>query len=208
MAAADAKIEVRSFERRKQARRPLPEHSPRERIVYPAPAACPCCGGALHKIGEDITETLELIPRQWKVIQHVREHEAWLREQRRRLSSKSDTAQAIDYSLKRWPALTRFLDDGRCACPTMPLSEDCAASRSVATTGPSPARTKAVVAPPRANYSSMRSGPHACLMLGLTLTARQVGDDVVDGTCGTTALHLTLGRQISSMNSQPLATSV
>ena len=73
MAAAAAKIEVRSFERRKPARRPLPEHLPRERIVYPAPALCPCCGGALHKIGEDVTETLELIPRQWKVIQHVRE---------------------------------------------------------------------------------------------------------------------------------------
>src|SRR5207244_12744879 len=47
--------------------------SPRERIVYPSPSACPCCGGALHKLGEDVTETLELIPRQWKVIQHVRE---------------------------------------------------------------------------------------------------------------------------------------
>ena len=41
---------------------------------YPAPSACPCCGGTtLRKIGEDVTETLELIPRQWKVIQHVRE---------------------------------------------------------------------------------------------------------------------------------------
>jgi transposase len=28
---------------------------------------------ALHKLGEDVTKTLELIPRQWKVIQHVRE---------------------------------------------------------------------------------------------------------------------------------------
>ena len=38
------------------------------------PAACPCCGGGdLRKIGEDVTETLELVPRQWKVIQHVRE---------------------------------------------------------------------------------------------------------------------------------------
>jgi transposase len=73
MAAVQAKIEVRSFERRRPARRPLPEHLPRERIVYPALAACPCCGGALHKIGEDVTETLELVPRQWKVIQHVRE---------------------------------------------------------------------------------------------------------------------------------------
>jgi transposase len=64
---------ARRFERRKPARRPLPEQLPRERIVYPAPSKCPCCGGALHKLGEDVTETLELIPRQWKVIQHVRE---------------------------------------------------------------------------------------------------------------------------------------
>ena len=39
-----------------------------------APASCPCCGSAkLSKLGEDITETLEVIPRQWKVIQTVRE---------------------------------------------------------------------------------------------------------------------------------------
>jgi transposase len=73
-AVTSEKITVQSFERRRPARRPLPDHLPRERIVYPAPAACPCCGGGtLRKIGEDVTETLELIPRQWKVIQHVRE---------------------------------------------------------------------------------------------------------------------------------------
>ncbi len=73
-AAASEKMMVPSFERRRPARRPLPEHLPRERIIYPAPSTCPCCGGTtLRKIGEDVTETLELIPRQWKVIQHVRE---------------------------------------------------------------------------------------------------------------------------------------
>jgi transposase len=73
-AAMSDKIAVHAFERRRPARHPLPEHLPRERIVYPAPSACPCCGGTtLRKIGEDVTETLELIPRQWKVIQHVRE---------------------------------------------------------------------------------------------------------------------------------------
>src|SRR6516225_5049180 len=72
MAAAD-KIAVPSFERRRPARRPLPEHLPRERIVYPVPASCPCDDSRLRKIGEEVTETLELIPRQWKVIQHVRE---------------------------------------------------------------------------------------------------------------------------------------
>jgi transposase len=64
---------VQAFTRRKPARRPLPDHLPRERVVHPAPSACPCCGGTLHKLGEDVTEMLELVPRQWKVIQHVRE---------------------------------------------------------------------------------------------------------------------------------------
>ena len=72
--ATGEKIVASSFERRRPARRPLPEHLPRERIVYSAPSACLCCGGTtLRKIGEDVTETLELVPRQWKVIQHVRE---------------------------------------------------------------------------------------------------------------------------------------
>ncbi|MBC8058409.1 MAG: IS66 family transposase [Rhizobiales bacterium] len=66
-------VTVQPFQRRKPVRRPLPEHLPRERVVHPAPSSCPCCGGALHKLGEDVTETLELVPRQWKVIQHIRE---------------------------------------------------------------------------------------------------------------------------------------
>jgi len=37
----------------------------------------------------------------------------WLREQRARLSKNSDTTKAINYSLNRWDAFTRFLDDGR-----------------------------------------------------------------------------------------------
>jgi transposase len=59
--------------RLKPARRPLPEHLRRERVVHPAAADCPCCGGALRRLGEDITETLEYVPACWKVIQHVRE---------------------------------------------------------------------------------------------------------------------------------------
>lgn len=65
---------VRSFTRRRRpVRAPLPAHLPRERVVVPGPVACPCCGGKLAKLGEDITETLEVVPRQWKVIQTVRE---------------------------------------------------------------------------------------------------------------------------------------
>jgi transposase len=58
---------------RKPVRAPFPAHLPRERVVIPGPAACPCCQGKLSKLGEDVTETLEVIPRQFKVIQTVRE---------------------------------------------------------------------------------------------------------------------------------------
>lgn len=64
---------VHAFTRRKPVRGPLPAHLPRERVVLPGPTACPCCGGTLAKLGETITETLEVIPRQWKVVQTVRE---------------------------------------------------------------------------------------------------------------------------------------
>src|SRR3954471_17343459 len=65
---------VVSFTRKRPARQPFPEHLPRERVVEPGPAACLCCGSPrLRKLGEDVTETLEVIPRRWKVIQHVRE---------------------------------------------------------------------------------------------------------------------------------------
>ncbi len=59
--------------RRKPVRGPLPAHLPRERVVIPGPTACPCCQGKLSKLGEDVTETLELVPRRWKVVQTVRE---------------------------------------------------------------------------------------------------------------------------------------
>jgi transposase len=54
--------------------------------------------------------------------QHVRQEasaslvadlERWLREERPKLSRGNDLAKAMDYMLKRWPAFTRFLNDGR-----------------------------------------------------------------------------------------------
>jgi transposase len=65
---------VKSLQRKRPSRKSFPDHLPRERVVIPAPESCPCCGSSkLSKLGEDITETLEVIPRQWKVIQTVRE---------------------------------------------------------------------------------------------------------------------------------------
>src|SRR3954467_8591048 len=72
--AAAKTTNVVAFTRKRPARQPFPEHLPRERVVEPGPAACLCCGSSrLRKLGEDVTETLEVIPRRWKVSQHVRE---------------------------------------------------------------------------------------------------------------------------------------
>ena len=74
VAAQDKTSTVRAFTRRKPVRKPFPDHLPRERVVVEAPTSCTCCGSdRIVKMGEDVTETLEVIPRQWKVIQTVRE---------------------------------------------------------------------------------------------------------------------------------------
>jgi transposase len=72
--AVEDATSVRPVTRRKSSRKPFPDHLPRERILVPGPSACPCCGSTrLSKLGEDVTETLEVVPRQWKVLQYVRE---------------------------------------------------------------------------------------------------------------------------------------
>lgn len=71
--AERAGVRVQGFVRR-TARRNFPEHLPRRRVIHPAPTCCPCCGSTrLSKVGEDVTETLDIVPRQWFVTEHVRE---------------------------------------------------------------------------------------------------------------------------------------
>lgn len=70
VAEAIATIDERTA---KPARRALPDHLPREEIVHSGACACPTCGGALRRIGTDVTETLDYVPGRFKVIRHVRE---------------------------------------------------------------------------------------------------------------------------------------
>jgi transposase len=63
-------------ERAKPKRKKLPEHLPRQDVVH-EPAddgarTCPGCGGAMAKLGEDITEVLDYVPGHFQVIRHVR----------------------------------------------------------------------------------------------------------------------------------------
>jgi transposase len=65
---------VREFTRQRPERQTFPEHLPRERVVIDPPTVCECCGGhRLRKLGEDVTRTLECVPRQWKIVETVRE---------------------------------------------------------------------------------------------------------------------------------------
>src|SRR6266513_2750446 len=65
---------VRGFTRTRPERNTFPDHLPRQRVVIDPPTACECCGGnRLRKLGEDVTRTLESVPRQWKVVETVRE---------------------------------------------------------------------------------------------------------------------------------------
>lgn len=60
-------------ERRKPARRPLPDHLPRDTVEHGADTcACPACGGVLRHLGEDVTEVLDYVPGQFRVVRHVR----------------------------------------------------------------------------------------------------------------------------------------
>ena len=71
---ADTATVVGAHVRQRPARRPLPAYLPRERVVVPPPTTCPCCGGPrLAKVGEVVTETLDVVPRRWFVRQTVRE---------------------------------------------------------------------------------------------------------------------------------------
>jgi transposase len=66
---ADAALKASRTRQRRGNRGALPEHLPREEIVIePGDQTCPCCGGAMHRIGEDVAERLDVIPAQFRVI--------------------------------------------------------------------------------------------------------------------------------------------
>lgn len=75
-AAEQAAVPSIAAERTHPIRRPLPKHLPRQEVVHgPASAQdcrCPRCGGAMRRLGEDVSEELELVPARFKVVRHVR----------------------------------------------------------------------------------------------------------------------------------------
>lgn len=61
---------------KRPARRPLPDHLPRETVVHQPEhserCACAGCDGVLRLLGQDVAEVLEIVPARFKVIRHVR----------------------------------------------------------------------------------------------------------------------------------------
>jgi transposase len=65
----DATLQASRRQQRRVNRGALPRHLPREEVVIePESTTCPCCQGAMHRIGEDVAERLDVVPAQFKVI--------------------------------------------------------------------------------------------------------------------------------------------
>src|SRR5919106_1773335 len=66
---ADATLQASRTQQRRVNRGALPKHLPREDIVIePDEQTCPCCGGTLHRIGEDVPERVDVVPAQFRGI--------------------------------------------------------------------------------------------------------------------------------------------
>ncbi len=71
-AASLAPTVARARDAAKPYRQPLPDHLPREDVVHDGPCLCPDCGGAMRRMGEDVTEQLDYVPASFRVVRHVR----------------------------------------------------------------------------------------------------------------------------------------
>jgi len=70
---AEPVSEITTPVKRTRKKRELPNTIPRERIEYDLESPlCPCCDREMAIIGEELSEELEFIPAQFKVIEHVR----------------------------------------------------------------------------------------------------------------------------------------
>jgi transposase len=65
----DAPLQAARRQQRRVNRGALPRHLPRQEVVIePESTTCPGCQGAMHRIGEDVAERLDVVPAQFRVI--------------------------------------------------------------------------------------------------------------------------------------------
>ena len=67
-------VRVPRGDKSKPRRKPLPEDLPFQDVYYPAPggADCSVCGSEMRHVEDDVSETLEIIPRQLVRLRHIR----------------------------------------------------------------------------------------------------------------------------------------
>lgn len=66
---ADPDLKVHRGRERREKRPSLPDHLPQiEVVLEPEERTCPCCSGTLHRIGEDVSRRLDVVPAQYRVI--------------------------------------------------------------------------------------------------------------------------------------------
>ena len=96
-------------------------HARRKFFDLHAASQSPVAAQALEYIGglyvierqiKDLSVEERLAQRQHTAKPLADTYHAWLLAQRQKVPEGSGTARALDYSLKRWVALTRYLDDG------------------------------------------------------------------------------------------------
>ena len=63
---------ARARDAAKPHRQPLPDHLPREDVLHEPSCVCPDCGGAMRRMGEDVTEQLDYVPASFRVVRHIR----------------------------------------------------------------------------------------------------------------------------------------
>lgn len=152
-----------------------PSRAPPSRSGW-APAACGCsrwsmrsrprCSSKVYDIEREAKE-LSADQRQAMRQQHTKPlldalHE-WMRLQRQKLPDSSATAKALDYSLRRWSALTRFVDDGQ-----LPVDNNWIENQI------------RPIAMGRNNWlfaGSLRAGQRAAAVMSLVQSARMNGHD-------------------------------
>jgi transposase len=108
--SSDDKSPQKRGKRKGHGRRPLPPHLPRETIVHELTGAdllCPCCGHLRVEIGREVSEQLEFIPSQLKVLQHERVRYA-CRECEEHVATAPKPPQPIDKGLPG-PGLLAYL---------------------------------------------------------------------------------------------------
>ena len=67
--AKSSSVRPEGARKRRANRGALPAHLPRvETLVDVDDKTCPCCKGALHRIGEDVSERLDVVPAQFGVL--------------------------------------------------------------------------------------------------------------------------------------------